>query len=236
MSPYKANSKRINICPHASEGCAASCLVNSGNGGRFSMVMQGRINKTEYFLSDRMGFLSKLKIEIEKAIKKHEGKEVVTFRLNGTSDISYEKFKVFDGKNIFELFENVEFYDYTKNWTRFTDKLPKNYHLTFSRSETNETKAFELLAKGYNVSIVFDKLPSEYKGYKVINGDEHDLRLIDPRGVIVGLKYKNNTGAGAKDKNIEAFRSGFAIRLNELKESEYKLYEKLTKKSLVISE
>jgi hypothetical protein len=70
----------------------------------------------------------------------------------------------------------------------------------------------ELLKRGFNVAMVFDKTPTDYKGFKVVNGDETDLRFLDDSNVIVGLKYKNLTGKGAD--NNEAFESGFAIRLN----------------------
>ena len=207
MSPFTANSKGINVCSHASKGCADSCLVGSGNGGMFEGVKQGRVNKTEYFLRDRVAFLHQIKDEIAKAIKKHEGKAIVTIRLNGTSDLPYEKYKVF------EVYPNVQFYDYTKNYLRFDKELPKNYHLTFSRSETNHDKSMELLSRGFNVAMVFDKVPTEYQGYKVINADEDDLRFLDDKNVICGLKYKKMTGKGANNK--VAFESGFAIRTQQ---------------------
>jgi len=215
MSPFTANSKGINVCSHASKGCADSCLVGSGNGGMFEGVKQGRVNKTEYFLRDRVAFLHQIKDEIAKAIKKNEGKAIVTIRLNGTSDLPYEKYKVFEGKNIFEVYPNVQFYDYTKNYLRFDKELPKNYHLTFSRSETNHDKSMELLKRGFNVAMVFDKLPTEFEGYKVINADEDDLRFLDDKNVVCGLKYKKMTGKGANNK--AAFESGFAIKVNETK-------------------
>jgi hypothetical protein len=46
------------------------------------------------------------------------------------------------------------------------------------------------LAEGYRAAIVFDKLPEQYLGYKVIDGDLYDMRYVDPSNVIVGLKYK----------------------------------------------
>jgi hypothetical protein len=213
MSPYTANSKGINICSHASKGCADSCLVSSGFGGRFDSVKQGRLNKTEYFLSNRVEFLFKLKAEIDKAIKKNEGVAIPVFRLNGTSDLPYEKYKVFENgtKNIFEMFPDTIFYDYTKNYLRFNKVLPSNYNLTFSRSETNDAIAMSLLNKGVNVAMVFKKLPTEYKGFEVVNGDLDDLRFLDPKGVIVGLRYKNNTGTGGAEKNKLAYSSGFVI-------------------------
>ena len=227
MSPFTANSKGINVCSHASKGCADSCLVGSGFGGMYTSVKQGRIDKTEYFLRDRVAFLHQVKNEIEKAIKKNEGKAIVTIRLNGTSDLPFEKYKVFEGKNIFEVYPDVQFYDYTKNYLRFDKELPKNYHLTFSRSETNNDKAMELLNRGFNVAMVFDTLPSEYKGYKVINADLDDLRFLDDKNVICGLKYKKMTGKGAN--NQLAFDSGFAIRTQQAKEKVVKKVKTLKK-------
>lgn len=222
MSPFKANSQGKNVCSHASKGCVDSCLVGSGNGGMFEGVKKGRIAKTEYFLSSRNEFLAQLQLEIKKAIKKNEDKAIVTIRLNGTSDLPWENFRMFEGgKNIFELYPDVQFYDYTKNYTRFNKVLPSNYHLTFSKSEDNTDIAFELLSKGVNVAMVFDKTPSEYKGFEVVNGDETDLRFLDKKGVIVGLKYKFMTGKGAD--NNKAFDSGFAVRLMPKKAKVVKL-------------
>jgi hypothetical protein len=219
MSPYTANSKGINICSHASTGCAEVCLVGSGLGGIYDIVKQGRLNKTEYFLKDRLAFLHKLANEIAEIKRIKKDKAIVTIRLNGTSDLPYEKYRVFEGgKNIFELFPDTQFYDYTKNHLRFRKVLPDNYHLTFSRSETNEAKAIELLKNGYNVAMVFDKLPKTYKGFEVINGDLDDLRFLDKKNVIVGLKYKSNTGTGGKERNLEAFKSGFVLKTADIKE------------------
>ena len=220
LSAFKQNSKGINICSHASKGCAESCLVGSGHGGMIPQVFNGRVKKTEYFLSNRVDFLFQLKEEIEKNIKKFEGKNKLVIRLNGTSDLTWEKFKVFEGgKNIFEVFENLTFYDYTKNWTRFDKVLPSNYHLTFSRSETNEAKAIELLKRGFNVAMVFTKLPETYKGFKVINADENDLRFLDEKNVICGLKFKKLTGKGGGEKNIQAIKNGFVINTTDIGES-----------------
>ena len=222
MSAWKFNPKGKNVCSHASKGCAESCLVGSGMGGIYTQVKAGRLKKTEWYLRNRVSFLNKLRSEIEKAIllnnkanEKSEEQTILTFRLNGTSDLPYENMRVFEGdKNIFELFPDVQFYDYTKNYLRFKKPLPTNYHLTFSRSETNHAKSIELLKKGFNVAMVFDKLPTTYLGYEVINGDKDDLRFLDKTNCIVGLKYKNMTGKGAN--NALAFESGFAIRTKEL--------------------
>jgi len=210
MSPFRANSTGKNVCSHASQGCAEACLVGSGFGGMFTGVMKGRVERTEYFLSSRIEFLHQVKDEITKALKKHKDDAIVTIRLNGTSDLPYENFRVFEGgKNIFEMFPKVQFYDYTKNYLRFDKQLPKNYHLTFSRSEKNHSKALEMLERGFNVAMVFEKVPKKFEGFKVINGDESDLRFKDAKNVIVGLRYKKMTGLNSNNKL--AFESGFAI-------------------------
>jgi hypothetical protein len=212
LSPFNQNSKGINICPMATLGCASACLYGSGHGS-MSNVKKGRTNKTEFFLADRNLFIDLLYIEIATIALKHklEGTSFV-FRLNGTSDISWEKFKLKrTGKNLFDSFPDVQFYDYTKNHTRFDKVIPNNYRLIFSRSENNELKSLELIIKGINVAIVFDKLPDTYKGFTVIDGDINDLRHLDPHGVIVGLKYKRLTGRGVN--NSEVFESGFGIRV-----------------------
>lgn len=226
LSPYNQNSKGINLCSHASVGCAKSCLFGSG-AARFERVQQGKRNKTEWYLDNRSEFLQKLDAEISKAEivhsliegdeqKKKNGIDVLRYknfavRLNGTSDIPFEKFKIRDGKNIFELHPNVQFYDYTKNHLRFDKVLPKNYHLTFSMSETNQEKSFELLRRGFNVAMVMTELLEKFEGFDVVNGDKTDLRFLDEKNVIVGLKFKRLTGKGTAGNYKKAIDSGFVI-------------------------
>jgi len=233
LAPHNQNSKGINLCSHASVGCANACLFNSG-AARFPKVQLGKTNKTEYFLADRVKFLTHLTNEIENIVKKHEniiGDEQIgangkvirykrfAIRLNGTSDISFEKFKIRDGKNIFELFPNAQFYDYTKNHLRF-ERVSKNlnYHLTFSRSESNQLQSRIMLKNGHSVAMVFKKeLPKTYLGFNVINGDETDLRFLDEPNVIVGLKYKNLTGKGGRLKNEIGLSGDFVIKYDSSK-------------------
>lgn len=218
LSPYRQNSKGINLCSHASEGCAKSCLFNSGS-ARFEAVQRGKINKTEYFLADKIKFLNQLDKEITKFKNKYLNSDITpVIRLNGTSDVLWERYKIRDNKNIFELHSDIQFYDYTKNYLRFDKELPSNYHLTFSMSETNYDIAMKLLKRGVNVSIVFEKTPLEYNGFKVVNGDEDDLTFLHPKGTILGLRYKKATGKGGKEKNSEALESGFIIRTKDLQQ------------------
>lgn len=214
LAPHTQNSKGINLCPKASDGCAKACLFKSGN-ARFNSIQRGRLNKSEIFVNDRDLFLSLLENEIKRIEIKHnsivgefkETKNDVLFkkyaiRLNGTSDISFDKLKLSSGKTIFETFPNIQFYDYTKNIAvlrRYKENPIPNYHLTFSRSENNENEVNEAISLGFNVAVVFDKLPITYKGLEVLNGDLNDLRFLDKPNSIIGLKYKTNVGKGVNN-------------------------------------
>lgn len=179
------------VCPMASPGCASACLNLSGM-GVFSTVQKARIAKTKLFFEDRGTFMAQLVKEVQAAIRSSRKLGLTpVFRLNGTSDIRWETVAVFlDGfwyTNIMEAFPSVQFYDYTKIPNR--RGIPVNYHLTFSRSEVNEVEALQVLSAGVmNVAVVFDELPKKWAGVKVVDGTETDLRFLDDRAVVVGLK------------------------------------------------
>ena len=190
-----------NTCPMASEGCAAACLNTAGR-GRFTAIQEARIRKTRWFFENRDSFMAQLVKDIRAAIRKAEREGFVpVFRLNGTSDIRWETVAVEGHRNIMAMFPQVQFYDYTKLPNR--RDIPSNYHLTFSRSESNELDALRILANGeMNVAVVFDELPTKWAGVKVIDGTETDLRFLDEQSVVVGLVAK---GKAKKDN------SGFTI-------------------------
>lgn len=174
------------VCPMASVGCAEACLNLSGM-GRFSNVQAARIAKTRWFFEDRGAFLKQLVREVRSAVKSSQKAGLTpVFRLNGTSDIRWETIAVYadnDWHNsIMDAFPTVQFYDYTKIPNR--RNVPANYHLTFSRSESNHD---QVILSEYNVAVVFDVLPATYLGRPVIDGTETDLRFLDPQGVVVGL-------------------------------------------------
>lgn len=209
-----------NTCPMASVGCAAACLNTAGRGGIMKKgestnnIQKARIRRTVMFFEQRDAFMATLVNDIKLGIKQAQKLNLVpVFRLNGTSDIRWETIPVmkpmvlynaddtkrveyFEYNNIMDAFPGVTFYDYTKLPNR--RNLPTNYSLTFSRSESNEA----WIPADMNVAVVFDKLPATFLGRTVINGDETDLRFLDPRGVVVGLKAK---GKAKKDN------SGFTI-------------------------
>lgn len=188
-----------NVCPMASKGCAAACL-NSAGFGFYPSVQKARIAKTRLFFNDRFTFLTLLAGEIAAWQLTAKAKDMrLAIRLNGTSDIAWESIS-----SIIQDFPSVTFYDYTKIPARLLRGTPDNYHLTFSRSESNGEQAKLLANLGHNVAVVFSKtLPRTYWGKKVVNGDLTDLRFKDPKGVIIGLTAK---GRGQTDK------SGFVVR------------------------
>jgi hypothetical protein len=196
------------LCPMASEGCMAACLNTAGR-GRFNSIQESRLRKTLYFILFKDLFMSHLEKEISKleakAIK--NGKRLVV-RLNGTSDIQWENIKLGQsGLNIFQRFDMVQFYDYTKIVRRLEKGLPSNYYVIFSASESNDSDWNKALSLGYNVAMVFNQIPERYNNVNVLNGDTHDFRFLDgQRGVIIGLKAKG------KAKNDT---SGFVKQLSQ---------------------
>jgi hypothetical protein len=194
-------------CPKRTAGCTAACLNTAGRGGMFkrgettNMIQKARIRKTKYFFEARDYFMQDLYEDIKKAIRFAERKGLTpVFRLNGTSDLSWEKYTIND-KNIFELFPTVQFYDYTKVLGRKVSQY-KNYHLTFSKADGNDADVAEALLQGMSVVAVYDKIPAG-----VPSADETDLRFLDPKGIMLGLKAK---GKAKKDY------SGFVIRVAEV--------------------
>lgn len=223
MSPYKQNERGKNLCPNASPGCAAACLFTAGR-GKFSNVKQARINKSNYFLNNRTEFILQLFDEINFLGKKWGNKLVI--RLNGTTDIPYENITVKDNKNIFELFPNLQFYDYTKDFKRVVRNDLPNYHLTFSMAETaaNKLQSYDLLRSGYNVAAVFNKdlynnvlnknvttLQGKDCKVNLVDGDISDLRFLDKKGSLIMLKAK---GDANKDKTGFVINSIYQILYN----------------------
>lgn len=205
-------------CPKRSPGCSAACLHFAGNPAQYDHKTKSRIRKTELYFRNRNLFLNILALELAVHIRAAGRKGMVAAaRLNGTSDIVWERkrFILFpevaaqlgrSGDNIIDLFPEIEFYDYTKIPGRTP---PAHYHLTFSESEINAPAVAAEMARGMNIaSVFFGELPTEHLGRPVVDGDEHDFRPNDPKGVVVGLKAKGKLG--------KADQSGF-VKENEIR-------------------
>jgi hypothetical protein len=206
-----ANVSGYETCPKRTAGCTLACLNTAGRGGMFrkgentNVIQEARKRKTRLFFENRIEFMRLLVADIQLAIKQSSKQAMIpVFRLNGTSDLAWEKYPVVvDGieyNNVFNAFPNVQFYDYTKILGRKVQNIP-NYHLTFSAADGNDLDVSRAMSAGMNVAVVFgvpksQDLPTEYQGRVVFNGDESDLRFLDPSGVVVGLYAK---GKAKKD-------------------------------------
>jgi hypothetical protein len=209
LAPADLSGKEV--CPKRTVGCSNACLNLAGRGGMFkkgettNTIQQARIRKTKMFFEDRNAFMSLLVKDILLALKQSERLGLIpVFRLNGTSDLSWEKYGVQVGNihyvNIFEAFPHVQFYDYTKVLGRKVVGI-NNYDLTFSAADGNDLDVLMAKQQGYNIAVVFDlkktqEMPETYYNRPVFNGDDSDLRFLDPKGVVVGLYAK---GKAKKD-------------------------------------
>lgn len=192
---------RKEVCLGASAGCRKSCLINSGR-----MIMPSAVNarkaRTELYFNDPEVFMMQLKGEIMQALAQamKQGKRLAV-RLNGTSDL--------DWSEVYRDFPTVQFYEYTKR-PELVEKFKEfaNVDLTFSKHENHtEAQVLKVLDSGTNVAVVFaGNVPENYIARPVINGDEHDRRFEDAKGMIVGLKLK-----GTKATKEFAVKRGFAV-------------------------
>ncbi len=196
LAPAKISG--YEVCPKRSQGCTDACLYTAGMGA-FSNVQQARINKTKLFFEQRDEFMTQLRKDIKALIKKAKKQDMIpAIRLNGTSDIEWTRF------GIMEEFPEIQFYDYTKVVNRLEKAIPTNYHITFSKNEANDAECEVALKLGANVAVVFntkkgEDFPESWKGFPIVDGDDTDLRFLDPKGgYVIGLRAK---GKAKKDKN-----------------------------------
>jgi len=192
-----ANRSGYEVCPMRSPECTEACLNESGRNKidiHKNRINKARVKKTKLFFEEKEFFMNWLVTEIERSKKKADkkGKEF-SVRFNGTSDIDLSKLNL-DGKNILDIFPDVQFYDYTKVFPRMRkyNDTP-NYDLTYSYSGHNMEETMEVLTDSIGrVAVVFEgpELPKTWKGFEVIDGDTYDMRYVDPKGVVVGLRFK----------------------------------------------
>ncbi len=188
LAPADEARTGYNLCPMATEQCRAGCLYGAGMAGVFPSIKAARIAKTKAYIADPKAFVNQLRSDIKALVALAEKRNMIpAVRINGTSDIPKLAMR------LAREFSDVQFYDYTKIPRAAARTLP-NYHLTFSFSGDNLAESMESLEQGINVAVVFPtaSFPVTWHGYPVVNGDESDLRFLDPVGVIVGLKAKGD--------------------------------------------
>jgi hypothetical protein len=211
-----------NLCPHASDGCRTLCLNLSGRAlmqTKDKGIERARIARARLYFQDRSLFLAMLRHELTLACKLARRKRLrVIARLNVLSDIDWARVH----PEIIRDYPSITFYGYTKipsAMERFVNgEYPSNYYLTFSRSETNQQAALGFLDRGCNATVVFNvkysstskrPLPDTWNGYPVIDGDLTDLRFLDPRGVVVGLRAKGLARRAENQVN------GFVVKVSQ---------------------
>lgn len=204
----------VNLCANAVlAGCIKPCLFTAGRGAMNS-VMLSRLRKTLYFNQYRDQFMHQLHNELirERSKAKRKGYKLIV-RLNGTSDIRWENIPVagYAGRNIMQALSDIQFYDYTKLANR--KNVPANYDLTFSYSGVPDYAPYvaKAVANGERIAVVFrDRAIVErmlangetFLGLPIVDGDNTDIRHLDPKGVIVALYAK---GKARRDQ------SGFVV-------------------------
>ena len=189
-----ATTTKWNTCSMAKTAkCDVACLYTAGRGAMNS-VQLARIRKTEWLFENTESFMLQLAEDITKLVAKAKKLGLTPLvRLNGTSDIRWETIEVsYTKKNIFQMFPEVQFYDYTKDVNR--KDLPANYDLTFSYSGVEGFQPFvaKALKKQMRIAVVFRKeqdIPATFMGIPVVSGDNSDVRHLDDK-VIVGLYAK----------------------------------------------
>jgi hypothetical protein len=191
------NPLDYDLCPMSTPGCRAACLFTAGR-GRMDIVRNGRTRKTDWLLKDRESFLAALDNDLRIISMRAQKKGMkACVRLNGTSDLPW--FTSAYARDLTLKYKTIQFYDYTKvlKYWRLArrDKSLKNYHVTFSASESNQAEQNMVLALGGQVAILLDNKKLEL-GYPVSDGDLHDLTFLQPSGYL-GLKPK---GKAKQDK------------------------------------
>ena len=183
-----------NLCPSAGQ-CINTCLAFSGHARlikldvpsvKLNNVLKKRARRT-FLFKHSPDFRAMLKTQVKRRFELDAKIGIKSvFRLNVFSDVDYTW--------LIKELPYIQFYDYTKVWSR--EASLSNYTLVYSYSErTDPIEAMEKLHKGQNIAMVFqDTLPETWNGFPVIDGDESDYRIADPRGVVVGLKVKQQIG------------------------------------------
>jgi len=209
----------FNMCPFASAECLEACLNRSGRAklealAGLNTIERARVLRTWLYLFNRPYFMGWLAAEIQAYRAKYDRPgNIFAVRLNGTSDIYWERVKNQE-LTVFEQFPGITFYDYTKVTSRMhSTKSIKNYSLTFSYTGHNKAEALEVLENQGNVAMVFNvlrnrELPTTWNGYKVVDGDVTDYRPADCKGCVVGLRFKVTAD---QDVNEMAKNSPFVV-------------------------
>jgi lipopolysaccharide biosynthesis glycosyltransferase len=202
LLPHRLADEKVDLCGgRSTELCRNYCINVSGHQG-LDKIQDNRKKKTLEFLKDRKEFLKKCSIELNylEQVANNEGLKL-TCRMNMFTDIDYFKYKIND-KSIYENHNSVQFIEYTKHYNKIS--ILSNLHITYSYDKEYHNEALNVLERGDNLAVIYtNELPNEWNGYKTIDGDKSDLRHLDPKNVVVMLKYKNSMKKGVNNKLLK---------------------------------
>jgi len=170
--------------------CFEECLKSAGR-GKFNNVVNARNNKSNFYNNDYDLFIELLIHELKlHVINCNKNNVNPSARLNVLSDIPYEK------TNIFNMFEEIYFYDYTKRANRLKAcNNIKNYKLMFSYSgaEGYQKQVNQALQFDNPIAVVFkNEFPKTFLNRPVFNGDLSDIDNSTKDNYIIALKAKGS--------------------------------------------
>ena len=197
------------LCPASTPACRAACLVGAGRARIFSTIGTARKRRTERFRADRAAFIADLMKDVRALARRAAKKGLkAALRINGTSDI--------DPQELREVYAHaaslsVTTYEYTKRRDTTRAETCTTYSLPTPDAPI-------MPGEGNAQVFAFRRgapLPETYRGFRVIDGDKHDLRFLDrvendlspEQTYIVGLRLKTTT----KKRNAYAIAQGFAV-------------------------
>ena len=199
----------INTCTSSGD-CKNYCLRATGNIQMMSST-RSRYLKTWFFYTQPLAFLRLMVTEIiSNAASANRQRKGYYLRLNGMSDIEWERFLYMDAL-VRRIAGLRGFYDYTKHPKKVRIDMarkipggvpfPAKYRLIFSWDEKKTTpkRASEWLNYGGSLSVVYpyslrDEIAKLRKQYRKIVkiGDEDDNRFKDKPNSIIFLKNKGD--------------------------------------------
>ncbi|MFX4237555.1 GP88 family protein [Aliarcobacter butzleri] len=200
LAPHKS-SNIINTCKYAGT-CIDFCFYNAPTN-----YNNYRKNNTQWFYEDIENFMNILVFDILKLLIHAENNSLKpAVRLNGLSDIPWEKYKFkLDDKiknilasyskkysivipkdseevNIFSIFPKLNFYDYTKYLPSQRDISEiENYHLTYSY-DFNISKSLKEILLSNNVAMICkdkNKFFSPNEKSKILKMNNREYCLLD---------------------------------------------------------
>lgn len=221
LAPHTLAGGRT-VCPGSSPACRAACLNTAGR-GRFDATQAARIKRTRLLQSSPKAFSILLESDLESLVRKADRLGMKpACRLNGTSDLPWCSMPYF--KSIIRDFANagVRFYDYTKVPAYLSHKSPVDY--TFSvdlSSKRNVAFVRKVLGDGLRVRLAIvasgethkvrlERTHEALEGFwhptrsrVYVDGEQSDLRFLEPSDAIVVLKAKGP--AKALEPNERSF-------------------------------